>query len=169
MAVGGLDRILADRISDLTAAERDVLDLIAAGGPLPASRLESLTGPEALASLGEAGLVEVTGSRRSPVIRFAHPLHRQLVRSRQDPGQAQRLLRRLLAAEEPPGPLDGAVPTGERAALVRLALWHAQLGEAFDPQAMGWAAQEVRWGLLEVVRRHLAGEPVAAEDRKSVV
>jgi len=163
VAVGGLDRILADRISDVTAAERDVLDLIAAGGPLPASRLESLTGPEALVSLGEAGLVEVTGSRRSPVIRFAHPLHRQLVRSRQDPDQAQRLLRRLLAAEEPPGPVDGAVATGERAALVRLALWHAQLGEAFDPQAMGWAAQEVRWGLLEVVRRHLAGEPVAPE------
>jgi hypothetical protein len=163
VAVGGLDRILTDRISDLTPAERDALDLVAAGGPLPSGLLQSMIGAEPLVSLAEAGLVEVTGSRRDPVIRFAHPLHRQLVRSAQPANQVQSLLRRLLAAEAPPGPVDRAVDPGERASLVRLALWHAQMGEAFDPQALGWAAQEVRWGLLEVVRRHLAGEPVAPE------
>jgi DNA-binding CsgD family transcriptional regulator len=163
VAVGGLDRILADRISDLTPAERDALDLIAAGGPLPSASLQSLTGAEALASLAEAGLVEVTGSRKDPVIRFAHPLHRQLVRSRQEADQVQGLLRRLSAAEAPPGPVNRAVDPGERASLVRLALWHAEMGEAFDPEALGWAAQEVRWGLLELVRRHLAGEPVSPE------
>jgi hypothetical protein len=163
LAVGGLDRILADRISDLTPAQRDALDFIAAGGPLPSGLLQSLSGAESLASLVDAGLVEVTGSRNDPVIRFAHPLHRQLVRSRQGSDQTQGLLRRLLAAEPPPGPFDRAIDPRERASLVRLALWHAETGEPFDPQALGWAAQEVRWGLLEAVRRHLAGEPVSPE------
>jgi hypothetical protein len=163
LAVGGLGRILADRISDLTPAERDALDLVAAGGPLPSTLLQTLAGAEALVSLANAGLVEVTGSRPDPVVRFAHPLHGRVVRSRQSPDQAQSLLRRLSAAEAPPGPVDRAVDPGERASLVRLALWHAQMGESFDPEALGWAAQEVRWGLLEVVRRHLAGEPVSPE------
>ncbi len=178
-AAGRLSDLLAVRLAELSETERDGLRLLGAGGALPLSLLEAIVGPEVPRALAGAGLIvvgEATGSMALPgtaIARFAHPLHRQLVRSALDPLERQALLRRLLdaagAAVRPSS--SGPATPGERALLIRVGLWHAELGEHFDPEALGWAAQEVQWGLLDLMRRHSAdpgtvgatGEGVAAE------
>jgi DNA-binding CsgD family transcriptional regulator len=158
LAMGGLDRLLSERVDTLTHPESLALNLIAVGGPLPLSLLEKMVEPLALGALAQAGLVDIRGER-APVVRFAHPLYREIVRNRLQPVETRILLRQLLD-------VAGSPPVGEpdrdaRALLLRLGLWHAELGLPFDPAAAGWAAREVHWGLLEVIRRHLAGETAA--------
>jgi DNA-binding CsgD family transcriptional regulator len=158
LAVGGLDRLLTERLSDLTDAQRDAVELLAVGGALPIGFLEGLVGNEAPAALSRAGLISIAGGTAIlPAVRLAHPLHRQCVLNELDPLTTRALLRRLVARAAEAPELDQ--PT-----LLRVALWHAELGEPFDPSALARAAQAAHWGLLDLMRRHLSGEAVSPTD-----
>jgi DNA-binding CsgD family transcriptional regulator len=159
---GGLDQVLDTRLRELTDAERDALSLLAVGGNLPARTLETMVGTETPVRLAAAGLVAPTEHNGMLGVRLVHPLYRQALLRRLSRFEIRLLLRRLIAGTDMSVAMGG-VSHQDRAMIIRLALWHAELGEGFDPEALGWAAQAVHWGLLDVVRRHLShgpGEPV---------
>ena len=54
------------------------------------------------------------------------------------------LLRRLIAASQVSDEIAEVSRQG-RTTVIRLALWHSELGESFDPEALGWAGQTVQW------------------------
>ncbi len=141
--------------SSWTSPERDALALLAVGGNLPAITLESLVGPDVPVRLAAAGMVTATEHNGMHGVRLVHPMYRQALLQRLSGLETRVLLRRLIAACD-----SGSGPAGvsrqDRSMLVRLALWHAELGESFDPEALGWAAQAVQWSLLDVVRRYLS-------------
>ncbi|HLI00903.1 MAG TPA: LuxR C-terminal-related transcriptional regulator [Acidimicrobiales bacterium] len=157
LAVGGLDRVLATRLGDLDDDQREAAELVAVGGVLPIDLLEKLVGTTVPTDLAAAGLVVSSAAGRTLTVRLAHPLHEECLLGELDGIRRRSHLRRLVAASGEPDPRD-------RAALVRLALWHAELGLRLDPAEAGWAASAVHWGLLELVRRHLAGERVVEEE-----
>ncbi|HWE55816.1 MAG TPA: AAA family ATPase, partial [Acidimicrobiales bacterium] len=160
-AVASLESSLADRLDDLGPAELYVLDLIAAGGPLSLDLLESFVGPAALDLLESNGLIDITGPGADPIARYAHPLLRQMVRDGQSLPHRRNLLHQLIEQAASPDANDLVLTEGRRRRLLSLGLWHAELGLSFDPEDLGWAAREAHWGLLELTRRHLAGEQPA--------
>ena len=154
-SLGGLAQVLEARLLELDEPQRDALALLAVGGNLPAITLESLVGPDVLVRLAAAGMVSATEHNGMHGVRLVHPMYRQALLQRLSGLETRVLLRRLIAACD-----SGSGPAGvsrqDRSMLVRLALWHAELGESFDPEALGWAAQAVQWSLLDVVRRYLS-------------
>ena len=154
-SLGGLAQVLGARLLELDEPQRDALALLAVGGNLPAITLESLVGPDVLVRLAAAGMVSATEHNGMHGVRLVHPMYRQALLQRLSGLETRVLLRRLIAACD-----SGSGPAGvsrqDRSMLVRLALWHTELGESFDPEALGWAAQAVQWSLLDVVRRYLS-------------
>jgi ATP/maltotriose-dependent transcriptional regulator MalT len=150
-AVVGLDRVITERLDDLDPDERDAVELIAVAGPLPSELLEKLVGAEAPETLVAVGLLAVNGFGETVTARMTHPLHRDCLLGSINGIRRRSLLRRLVATTASDGRDDPAT-------MVRLALWHAELGESFDPAARGWAARAVHGGLFDLVRRHLAGD-----------
>jgi DNA-binding CsgD family transcriptional regulator len=157
-SLGGLAQVLEARLLELDEPQRDALSLLAVGGNLPAITLESLVGPDVLVRLAAAGMVSATEYNGMHGVRLVHPMYRQALLQRLSGLETRVLLRRLIAARDS-GPGPAGVSRQDRSMLVRLALWHAELGESFDPEALGWAAQAVQWGLLDVVRRYLSERP----------
>jgi DNA-binding CsgD family transcriptional regulator len=149
-AVVGLDRVITERLDDLAAEERDAVELLAVGGPLPLDLLEKLVGTGPPETLATVGLVTVKGLGEALTVTLSHPLHQECLLAEVNGIRRRTLFRRLVAS-------TGDLGRSDPATLVRLALWHAELGESFDPAALGWASQAVHWGLFELVRRHLSG------------
>jgi DNA-binding CsgD family transcriptional regulator len=154
-SLGGLAQVLEGRLLELDDPQRDALALLAVGGSLPAITLEALVGPDVLVRLAAAGMVTATEYNGMHGVRLVHPMYRQALLQRLSGLETRVLLRRLIAACDSESGAAG-VSRQDRSLLVRLALWHAELGESFDPEALGWAAQAVQWGLLDVVRRVLS-------------
>jgi DNA-binding CsgD family transcriptional regulator len=150
-AVVGLDRVITERLDDLGPDERDTVELVAVAGPLPIELLEKLVGPQAPETLVAVGLLALHGFGEMVTARLAHPLHRDCLLGAINGIRRRSLLRRLVATTASDGRDDPAT-------MVRLALWHAELGQSFDPADRGWAARAVQGGLFDLVRRHLAGD-----------
>lgn len=163
--VGGLYEVLDARLLELTETERDTLSLLSVGGSLPASVLDAMVGADVPVRLAAVGLVSATIYNGMANVRLTHPLYRQVLLQRLSQLEIRLILRRLIAASEV-DQANGGLSRQDRTMVIRLALWHSELGESFDPEALGWAAQTVQWGLLDVVRRHLSpgGSPGAATD-----
>jgi DNA-binding CsgD family transcriptional regulator len=153
---GGLYEVLDARLLELNDAERDALSLLAVGGSLPVTTLEAMVGPDVPVGLAAAGLVAATVYNGMAGVRLVHPLYRQVLLQRLSQFEVRLLLRRLIGALESGRNSSGATQE-DRSTVIRLALWHAELGQHFDPESLGWAAQTVQWGLLDLVRRHLHG------------
>ncbi|MBH0110371.1 NACHT domain-containing protein [Salinibacterium sp. NG22] len=64
---------IADRVQQLTAAERRLAQLIAIAQPIPRAVIREAEG-DALAFLTSEGIVEDTGDELTPLVRLAHPL-----------------------------------------------------------------------------------------------
>ena len=159
-AIGGLDRLLVLRLGRLGPEERDAIDLLAVAGALPLDLFESLVGPDLPAALAHRGLVTAPQSLGEPTVQLAHPLYRHCALAGLGVLEVRDLLRRLIAAAR-------CQADTSRTSLVRLALWHAELGEHFEPDRLGVAARELHWGLLDLVRRHLAGDRGAGRGDES--
>ncbi|MGH2874252.1 MAG: helix-turn-helix transcriptional regulator, partial [Solirubrobacteraceae bacterium] len=71
-----LTELIAVRMTGLSEPERDVLELLAIGGPLPLAELEALAGPEALPGAEARGLIAVRGA----AVSLAHPLYGEVLR-----------------------------------------------------------------------------------------
>ncbi len=150
-AVAGLDRMITERLDDLAPDERTVMELLAIAGPMPVDLVEKLSGPEPLDVLAAAGLLAESGFGGALTVRLTHPLHRDCLLGQINGLRRRTLIRRLVAVTSEDRRSDPAT-------MVRLALWHGELGDTFEPETLGWAARVVHGGLFDLVRRHLAGE-----------
>ncbi len=163
-AVGGLDLLTAGRVGAFRSEERRLLELVAVAGPLPLVLISGAEERTLLDALVDESVLEIRGDAAAPVVRFTHPLYRQAIRNRLGDLDRQRLLRELIARADPDTGRSGG---GDRTLLLKLAMWHAELGEPFDPDALGWAAHEVHWGLLDELRRHLTGPGPGGDDTET--
>lgn len=129
LVVPRLTDLIEARLGSPSAAEKDVLELLAIGEPIAAGQLEMLADAEALESLERSGfLISEERSARS-MFRLAHPLYGEVLRSRVPAMRARKLKRRLTAAVAEQGVL-GLLDR------IRVTLWSLDLGELVDPQAL---------------------------------
>ncbi len=92
-----LRALVRTRLGELTAAEREALELLTLGVPLELSDLVALTSAEVVASLERRGLVVVAHGSRRPLLTVAQPLHAQVLHAQLPHATASDLRRRLVA------------------------------------------------------------------------
>ena len=168
---GGLgdgDR-LVDLVEARLAAEdlrcRPVLELVACGEPLAVWLVEQLAEREGLEAAERAGLLEAVPGTDEPSVRFAHPVHREVLRAALPLGRRRELCEQLAAALLARG--DGGRPAG----LVRVALWQLEAGTPVGGRGVSFAAaahQALRDGDPRVAER-LARAAFDAEPTSALV
>ncbi|MGW3898501.1 LuxR C-terminal-related transcriptional regulator [Micromonospora profundi] len=132
-AVPRLAELLRGRLADTGTGERDALELLAAGEPVPLPVACAITGEEVLEALERRGLIAVDLGDQ-PVVRLRHPLYGELLRADTPALGRRRHVRRLadaLGAGGPPGPGN----------LIQIALWWLDGGGPVNPVLMLAAAE----------------------------
>jgi DNA-binding CsgD family transcriptional regulator len=126
-----LTGLVSDRLGSCTPTERQVLELVALGEPLPLEVVASLAAPDVLAALESRQLVLVerrSSSRPTAAVRLAHPLYAEVLRS-ELATFAARGHHRALA--------DAGVASGmDRQQPLRVATWLLEAGGDVDHAAL---------------------------------
>ncbi|MEO3806219.1 LuxR C-terminal-related transcriptional regulator [Nonomuraea sp. B1E8] len=117
---------IAGRIGELTARERDVLELLAYGEPLGADLLAALGSLDAVQSLEDRQLVVVQPDGRRLPVRLAHPLHGEVIRDGCGVLRARAMMRRLAETVTGAG-------LRRREDVLRVAVWRLDAGMTGDP------------------------------------
>jgi hypothetical protein len=166
LAAGGrLADLVGSRLADEDPRCRPVLELVACGEPLAVWLVEQLAGPEGLEMAERAGLLEAVPGTDEPAVRFAHPVHRDVLRAALPLCRRRELCERLAAALLDRG--DGNRPAG----LVRVALWQLEAGTPVGGRGVSFAAaahQALRDGDPGVAER-LARAAFDAEPTSALV
>jgi len=125
---GRLLDLMEARIGQLDEAERGLLELVALGEPLGWSLLEPVeaTGAERLV---RRGVLAAEQDRRRLVVRLAHPLFGEAVRTRMPPAQTAAHYRRLADALEATGMRRAGEP-------LRVAFWRLESGGSASPDLL---------------------------------
>ncbi|HEY3831155.1 MAG TPA: LuxR C-terminal-related transcriptional regulator [Acidimicrobiia bacterium] len=132
---GRLADIVSARLASLTAAERDVLGLVAVGEPLPVTSLERVVAAADLASLEARGMIRSADLDGVSEVRLAHPIYGELIRAAAGELELRRTYERLVAL------LGDTRSHRER---VRVAYWSMQAGLAVDARTFSEAAATAR-------------------------
>lgn len=148
-AVPRLRELLQDRLATTEPAERDALELLAVGQPLPVRAALGLIGDQILERLERRGLVTVATAGRRQSLRLSHPLYAELLREATPELARQRHSRRLAGAVEALGARRGDD-------IMRVALWRLDGGGPLDPALMLVAAEQAA-----VVREYALAERLA--------
>ncbi len=144
-------------MAELPSRQRALLELLAVGGSLDERTVRRLVGDEALLAAEQAGHVLGTVEANQVRVALSHPLYADSLQASLGVTGVRARLRELVAAGAPePGHTSAAD-------LVKLEVWHAELGEPFDPSAVGLASRELRWGFHDWLRRGLRGDVVTAD------
>lgn len=93
-----LGELVAQRVGELTDAERRVLETVALGEPLGLDLLSGLGGPDAIESVAQRGLISVAADGARSQVRIGHPLYGEAVRAELSVPRARRLRGELSAA-----------------------------------------------------------------------
>ena len=142
--------VVGSRIGALDDVERDALEVLAVGEPVPVSCVGDLFSSEVATRLERRGLVS---SRREPAgvqLRLGHPLFGEVVRAGAPTLRFNEIRRRLADAFQTH---DEFGPGNT----LRVATWRADIGDRSDPQVLvegarhAWAVGEV--GLAERLAR----------------
>lgn len=121
--------LIADRLGALDDAERDALELLAVGEPVPAAVLGGLVTGDVLRRLERRHLVDSSTVGGRIEVRLDHPLFGEVLGHGMSPLQLDDCRRRLATAwEEQP-----ALPPDE---VLRVATWRAELGDHTDPDLL---------------------------------
>src|SRR5262249_20642849 len=143
--------LVEQRIGDLSAEARSVVELLALCQPLELGYLEATIPASVLESLERAGLVTI--SVADGQVRLAHPLHAKVVRAAMPRLRARAIL--LAQAER----LEAARPASGPAAL-RIAVWRLDAGGQPDPAVLVRGAHLARYAHdFRVVRRLIEAGP----------
>jgi DNA-binding CsgD family transcriptional regulator len=144
-----LAELLWARLDDLTAAEREALDLLAVGGEIGLGSLRSLVSDPVLSALEGHGLVEVAADGRRRPVRLVHPLYGELLRDRMGSVREMAMNRALAEQLEQHG-------ARRRNDALDLARWHVTSGAAPHPDVLLTAARQARARFDPVMAEHLA-------------
>ncbi len=145
-----LHDVVGARIGALDDDERDALELLALGEPVPLACVGALVPPGLVTRLERRGLVHI---RREPAgiqVRLAHPLFGEVVRTGAPALRVADIRRRLADAFQAHAPLEPGVA-------LRVATWRADIEDRSDPGALlrgarrAWALGEL--GLVERLAR----------------
>lgn len=130
-----LTELLRDRLSTTDLAEREALELVAVGQPLPLAVAIELVSDEVLERLERRGLVAVTESGRRRQVQLSHPLYGDLLRAGTPELARLRHSRRLA---------DALAGSGARRRddIMRIALWRLDGGGNLDPSLTLTAATQ---------------------------
>lgn len=112
----GLAEVLSDRIAGLPSAERETLELVAVGEPLPISVVEALGCTRTAASLERLGMLTEEQGREGGALRLSHPLYGDVLRASIPPMALRDYRRAITSAMLESGPLS---PDGT----LRVATW----------------------------------------------
>jgi DNA-binding CsgD family transcriptional regulator len=116
-ATSRMVELVAQRLGDLTAAERTVFELLTLGEPLGQARLAELTDPAAIEALERKGLVTSRLSGRRLEVWLAHPVYGDIARQRISALRQRDLARSLAQVTEATG-------GRRRGDTLLLASWH---------------------------------------------
>jgi len=142
--------VVGSRIGSLDDMERDALEVLAVGEPLPTRCVADLFPPEVVTRLERRGLVGVRNKPGRAQLGLAHPLFGEVVRAGEPTWRSAEVRRRLadaFQAHDELGPEN----------TLRVATWRAEIGDQSDPQILvegarrAWAMGEV--GLAERLAR----------------
>ena len=134
-----LSELVELRLEELSAAGRELVDLIALGEPVAPGLVSTLGLDDALGELQRARLVRVRDAGLRTEIRLVHPVHRHVATGSLTTRRRQELLRHLTAWIQDNG-------ARRREDLRRHALWSAEAGDAADASALLAAAEDAGLG-----------------------
>jgi DNA-binding CsgD family transcriptional regulator len=150
-STGRLVDLVRQRIGNLTADARAVVELLALCQPLELSYLDIAAPGEVLESLERAGLVTV--DLEEGEVRLGHPLHAEVVRSSMPATRA----RRILLAEAERLDASGSAPGSDA---LKSAVWRLDAGECPEPEVLLRGAYLARHAHdFRVVRRLMESIP----------
>ncbi|MEO3808314.1 LuxR C-terminal-related transcriptional regulator [Sphaerisporangium sp. B11E5] len=115
-------------MGELDDSERELLELVAAGGPVALDTLTRLTSPGAVERLEARALITVHAHPSGVTVRLAHPLHAWVIRSWSTPMATRNRLRRVHTTHEG----EGTVLSARELEIARLASWNLTNREIAD-------------------------------------
>jgi len=166
--------LVASRLGSLDDVERDALEILAVGEPVPIGCLSELFPADVITRLERRGLVRSRDEGGAPQVRLGHPVFGEVVRADASALQFKEIRRRLADAFQTYDEFGGEHS-------LRIATWRAEIGDPSDPHVMiegarrAWAVGEV--GLAERLSRlaldagpdfdasYLLGEALADQGR----
>jgi DNA-binding NarL/FixJ family response regulator len=151
-----LAELVAERLGALDEPARAGLEVIAVGEPVRLGMLDELVDRDTLERLESAGLIVVGGSGDDVVVRPAHPLFGDVVRSSLPEIRRRRLMRALADLLEHRG-------AASRDDIIRLALWRLDGGGAATPRLLLGAARQAHFAFDGTTAERLARAAWAAD------
>jgi DNA-binding NarL/FixJ family response regulator len=131
-----LVELVQARLVDLDRTERELLELVALGEPLPWEIVAQFAQPETVDRLERHGLVQTVQQRSGLQVGLAHPLYGEVLRGQLTALGRMAASRRLA---------DAAASVGvERVGTLPLAVWQLDGGGQVDPRIMVDAARGAR-------------------------
>lgn len=130
-----LANLIEGRLAHLAPDDREVLELVAVGEPVPFPVMERAADPVRLATLEREGLVEVAGEGHRATVHTHHPLYGELLRGRMPRTRVRTAARHLADVLE-------RLAGHSRDHILRLAIWRLEAGDQTEPQTLTDAAQE---------------------------
>jgi DNA-binding CsgD family transcriptional regulator len=131
-----LAELVGARLVDLDRAERELLELVALGEPLPWEIVAQFADPPLVDRLERHGLVQTVQQRSGVQVSLAHPLYGEVLR------EALTALGRMAASRRLAEAAAGAGV--ERVGALPLAVWQLDGGGTVDPTIMIDAARGAR-------------------------
>ncbi|MGQ4618954.1 AAA family ATPase [Nocardia sp. R7R-8] len=149
-----LVELVEARLAGLEAPERKLVEVLAFGEPLGPAELAAVADLDAVDRLERSGLLASSTEGRRVVVRLAHPLYGDVLRTQVPTLTARSIVRALADAVDATG-------ARRREDLLRVASWRL-IGGGADPATMLAAAAAARWRYDFDLAERLAGAAVGA-------
>ncbi len=147
-----LAELVEDRLAGLARRERTILEVLAVGEPLGPDLLRAAgldVSDTVLSRLEDRGLLTVRLDGKRRVVRLAHPLHGEVLRTRMSSIRSIEANRALADAVE-------ALGARRREDVLRVAVWRLDGGGDLDPALMLEAARRAAFALDHPLAERLA-------------
>ena len=130
-----LEEVVLARLAPLAGAALEAIELLAIGGQIDHRLLSELVGADTIDALERSGMVRGDAGPQAVTVDVAHPLHRELMRTRLGPLSRMRIYHRLATAAE-------SHPAVTEAAELTTAVWHVRGGVAIESDRLLAAARQ---------------------------
>jgi DNA-binding CsgD family transcriptional regulator len=150
-----LAELVDARLSDLGAAERQVVELVAFGEPIVGPVVRMLADADALEEVVRRGLI-VADDDEAELLRLAHPLYGEVLRATMPSIRALRINRMLADTA------DASAAGLQDVDALRLAVWRLDGGGTGDPALLTRGAEQAHVAHDDLLAERLARAALAA-------